>query len=221
VEILLDYIPSRRYTSVPDEGEGKLNRGAIRKDTVMSPRKSHREAILAAAADLVREVGAVHVTLDAVSKRANVSKGGLLYHFPTKEALLQAMVSQLVDTLADAREKEYAKLAPGLGRTLKAHVISMKVIRQKEARPVAAALLAVGANDPSLLGQAKEQLEAMIQDVESSGMPPGFTRVIVFAALGLLVSEMLGVSAPTGRERQAFFEELLRLVEREEAALCK
>ena len=187
----------------------------------MSRRRSRRQAILAAAADLVRETGAAHVTLDAVSKRAKVSKGGLLYHFPTKESLLQAMVSQLVDTLAAAREKEYAKLAPGLGRMLKAHVISMKVIRQKEARPIAAALLAVGANDPSLLGQAKEQLEAMIQDVESSGMPPGFTRVIVFAALGLLVSEMLGVSAPTSRERQAFFEELLRLVDGEEAALCK
>ena len=187
----------------------------------MSPRKSRREAILTAAADVMREVGAVHVTLDAVSKRANVSKGGLLYHFPTKKSLLQAMVSQLVDTLAGAREKEYAKLAPGLGRMLKAHVISMEVIRRKEARPIAAALLVVGANDPGLLGQAKEHLEAMIQDVESSGMPPGFTRVIVFAALGLLVSEMLSISAPTSRERQAFFDELLRLIDREEATACK
>jgi len=187
----------------------------------MSPRRSRRQAILAATADLVQETGAAHVTLDAVSKRANLSKGGLLYHFPTKESLLQAMVSQLVDTLAGAREKEYAKLAPGPGRILKAHVISMEVIRRKETRPVAAALLVVGANDPGLLGQAKEHLEAMIQDVESSGMPPGFTKVIVFAALGLLVSEMLGVSAPTGRERQAFFDELIRLIDREETTACK
>lgn len=187
----------------------------------MSPRRSRREAILAAAGDLVREIGAGHVTLDAVSKRANVSKGGLLYHFPTKESLLQAMVSRLLDTLRDAREKEYSRQAPGPGRMLKAHVISMEAVRKKEARPIAAALLAVGANDPSLLGQAKHYLEAMIRDMESSGMSAGFIRVMVFAALGFLLLEMLGLLTRSSRERQAFFEELLRLIDREEAALCK
>ena len=187
----------------------------------MSPRKSRREAILAATGDLVREIGAGHVTLDAVSRRANVSKGGLLYHFPTKESLLQAMVSRLLDTLRDAREKEYSRQAPGPGRMLKALVISMEVVRSKEARPIAAALLAVGANDPGLLRPAKEQLEAMIRDVECSGMPIGFTRAIVFAAMGLLLSEMLGVSAHSNRERQTFLEELRRLIDREEATACK
>lgn len=53
-------------------------------------RNSKRTTILQVACRLVRKLGASHLTLDAVAKEAGVSKGGLLYHFPTKEALIQA-----------------------------------------------------------------------------------------------------------------------------------
>ena len=35
------------------------------------------------------------LTLDAVGAATGVSKGGVLYHFPTKEALVAALVEQL------------------------------------------------------------------------------------------------------------------------------
>ena len=53
-------------------------------------RKSSREKILDAAAELVAEIGAGRLTLEAVAEKAGLSKGGLLYNFPTKDALLQA-----------------------------------------------------------------------------------------------------------------------------------
>ena len=51
---------------------------------------SARERILEAAERVITEVGAAHLTLDAVAQAAGVSKGGLLYHFPSKESLLVA-----------------------------------------------------------------------------------------------------------------------------------
>jgi len=51
-----------------------------------------REAILDAAASLVHEHGASCLTLDATCARAGMSKGGLLYHFRSKEDLLLALV---------------------------------------------------------------------------------------------------------------------------------
>ena len=60
-------------------------------------RKSSREKILDAAAELVSEIGSGRLTLDAVAERAGLSKGGLLYNFPTKEALLQGMIQRLID----------------------------------------------------------------------------------------------------------------------------
>lgn len=36
------------------------------------------------------------LTLDAVSKRSGISKGGLIHHFPTKEALVEGVVDELI-----------------------------------------------------------------------------------------------------------------------------
>ena len=48
-----------------------------------------RENIFNAANNIIRENGLEGFTLDAVAKKANVSKGGLLYHFPSKNALIE------------------------------------------------------------------------------------------------------------------------------------
>ncbi|WP_027038949.1 TetR/AcrR family transcriptional regulator [Mesorhizobium ciceri] len=55
-------------------------------------RPNSREKILAAAADVARESGPGSLSLDAVASRAGVSKGGLLYNFPTKAKLMQGLV---------------------------------------------------------------------------------------------------------------------------------
>jgi len=67
----------------------------------MAYRNSKRSVILEAAARRVAQSGAAHLTIDAVAKEAGISKGGLLYHFPSKEALLVGMLEQL---LASARK---------------------------------------------------------------------------------------------------------------------
>src|SRR5215212_6184568 len=73
-------------------------------------RPSSRERILDAAAELVREVGAGRLTLDAVAERAGLSKGGLLYNFPTKEALLQGMLERIVEVLSSLEMHDLSPL---------------------------------------------------------------------------------------------------------------
>lgn len=68
------------------------------------PRPSQRDRILDAYTDLVVTSGPETVTLDAVAAAAGVSKGGLLYHFGSREALLDGL-------LARARELNDADLA--------------------------------------------------------------------------------------------------------------
>src|SRR5262249_25783308 len=53
--------------------------------------------LLAAAAGVVRREGARGLTLDAVAREAGVSKGGLLYHFPTKRELVRGLVADWMD----------------------------------------------------------------------------------------------------------------------------
>jgi AcrR family transcriptional regulator len=60
------------------------------------PRKGDtRRRLLDAAAAVVRRDGARALTLDAVAAEAGVSKGGLLYHFATKEALETSIIDRL------------------------------------------------------------------------------------------------------------------------------
>ena len=66
------------------------------------PRKPvAREAVLDAFESLLIEVGERAATLDAVARRAGVSKGGLLYHFPTKEAMIAVLLERLDRLLAE------------------------------------------------------------------------------------------------------------------------
>ncbi|MFH5187268.1 TetR/AcrR family transcriptional regulator [Paenibacillus sp. TAB 01] len=65
-----------------------------------------RAAILKAACQFVREKGAAQLTLEAVAKEAGVSKGGLLYHFPSKEALIQGVMEDFLDRFDRETELE-------------------------------------------------------------------------------------------------------------------
>ncbi|MGA9279426.1 TetR/AcrR family transcriptional regulator [Ilumatobacter sp.] len=64
-------------------------------------RPTQREVILDAFQDLIVDVGAANVTLEAAASRAGVSKGGLLYHFPSKSDLFAGLVDRLADAIDD------------------------------------------------------------------------------------------------------------------------
>jgi AcrR family transcriptional regulator len=64
---------------------------------------SARDRVLDAYETLLIEHGAAAVTLDAVSAAAGVSKGGLLYHFASKDALAAGLLERLRErSAADA-----------------------------------------------------------------------------------------------------------------------
>ncbi|MCF6469177.1 TetR/AcrR family transcriptional regulator [Nonomuraea sp. MG754425] len=56
-----------------------------------------RDELLDAAEDLLCDQGSTALTLAAVADRAGVSKGGLLYHYGSKEALIKGMVERLIE----------------------------------------------------------------------------------------------------------------------------
>ncbi|MFD0658422.1 TetR/AcrR family transcriptional regulator [Thermocatellispora tengchongensis] len=72
-----------------------------------------RDELLDAAESLLADQGAHALTLAAVAERAGVSKGGLLYHFNSKDALVRAMVERLIadfdDLMATQDHDTYTK----------------------------------------------------------------------------------------------------------------
>lgn len=62
-----------------------------------TPDRNARARILDAAEAVALREGARHLTLDAAAREAGLSKGGVLYHFPSKQALLDGMLQRFVD----------------------------------------------------------------------------------------------------------------------------
>lgn len=73
-------------------------------------RRSKRAIILDAIVDLVEEGGIKAITYDAVSEKANITRGGLLYHFPSREDLVlgvhEHICSRWAATMANTVEAD-------------------------------------------------------------------------------------------------------------------
>ncbi|WP_018134608.1 TetR/AcrR family transcriptional regulator [Acaricomes phytoseiuli] len=67
------------------------------------PRSSSRDQILDAFVELLIDQGERAATLEAVAGAANVSKGGLLYHFGNKAALTEGLLERLRELAAEDR----------------------------------------------------------------------------------------------------------------------
>ena len=113
-------------------------------------RPSSKNAILDAAEAIVVKSGAVHMTLDAVAAEAGISKGGLIYHFPTKEALLQAMIDRQAELFEEIRERIRGKYPDENENGL---AIELRVMHGQfwPKRRLSTGLLAAVANDPAFL----------------------------------------------------------------------
>ena len=58
-------------------------------------RPSNRSKILDAAVRVIHRDGLIGVTFDSVATEASVTRGGMMYHFPSREALVQAIHEHL------------------------------------------------------------------------------------------------------------------------------
>lgn len=60
-------------------------------------RQSNRESILDAAVRVINRDGITAITFDAVAAEAEVTRGGMLYHFGSRDALILAINQHLAD----------------------------------------------------------------------------------------------------------------------------
>ncbi|HEV7369821.1 TetR/AcrR family transcriptional regulator [Arenibaculum sp.] len=178
----------------------------------MAGRPSSRAQVLDAAAELVAEIGARHLTLDAVAARAGVSKGGLLYNFPSKESLLQAMVQRFVDRQEEREREAMERLPEGPNRTLRA-VLAAQLERAPMNCKAAHSMLAAMAENPQLLEPARCASERAVAAIAQESEAPDVAVVLWLAMEGLLLQEILGTSPFDGEQRRQVVEAILRAAE--------
>ncbi|TCJ89391.1 TetR/AcrR family transcriptional regulator [Nocardia alba] len=74
---------------------------------------SSRQRILDGAVELLRTTGGANITLESAAKQAGLSKPGLMYHFPTKEALMLAVVDHVASRWEQMLRRRIGDRDPG------------------------------------------------------------------------------------------------------------
>jgi AcrR family transcriptional regulator len=181
--------------------------------TPATERKSSRERILEAAAELVSQVGSGRLTLEAVAERAGLSKGGLLYNFPSKDALLQGMVERLIEEVASEKEALHCDMKCEWNRETQVSIAAALKTRCGTMKDVANGLLAALAENPRLLQPVRQVIADEWRKVKASD-DPDTAMVAWLAAQGLSSLEMHDLSPLTAEDRQRVSNALFRLLNR-------
>lgn len=165
-------------------------------------RSSSRERILDAAAELVRELGSARLTLDAVAERAKLSKGGLLYNFPNKDALLLAMLGRIVETAQIEKERQLRHFDGQPNAHALATIETALRIREN-IRGIDTGILAASAENPKLLDGVRDAIAGQWRDLKENSDNVDHAALAWLAIEGLGGLEMHGLSPLTAAERKA------------------
>src|SRR4029077_2417521 len=157
-------------------------------------KRDSRESILQAAEEIVARRGPAHLTLETAANEAKVSKGGLFYHFRSKEALLEAMIRRSMELLETEHMKYAESLTGERNGKIKANIIG--TLRHLEGqRPVLTAVIAAIANDPKLVEPMRETIQKEFQDLSKDhALRHEDIAILFLASQGLLLMELLNLS---------------------------
>jgi len=176
-----------------------------------APRKRARENILAAAEELARVAGPGNLSLDAVAARAGVSKGGLLYHFPTKAKLLEALVEQFLasfdETLRD-RETASAGAPDSLVRAYLDILVGEHLCHQ----PPPSGLLAALGEDPNFLAPVRRFDRRLLDRMKANASDPVMALIVYLTLHGIKSMQLLNIETIDGEEFDSVIARLRDLV---------
>ena len=90
-----------------------------------------QQHILEAANRIIRREGVAHLTIEAVAKEAGLSKGGVLYHFPSKEALVEGLITFHIEGYTHALTKALDEVETGPGQWTRANILASSTLPEE------------------------------------------------------------------------------------------
>nr|WP_156278722.1 TetR/AcrR family transcriptional regulator [Paenibacillus sp. NEAU-GSW1] len=170
---------------------------------------------MSAASSIVNTLGAEKLTLEAVAKQAGMSKGGLLHHFPNKQALVHAMMEHsTVSFISNVTDK--VSYATGEGKWTLAYIEATFADAANDCgKEINAAIISSLFSSPDVLGKLQSEYAELQKHIENDGIDPVLATIIRLAADGLWFSEMVGVGELDGDLRHKVIEYLIQMAKNE------
>ncbi|CAM2976578.1 MULTISPECIES: TetR/AcrR family transcriptional regulator [Methylobacterium] len=175
------------------------------------------EIILEAADAVLRKGGARALTIDAVAAEAGLSKGGVLHHYASKDALILALVARKLTELREgiaACEGELPSGPSQLPIAMVAHVRSHYCDDDESSR----ALLLASIEYPEALNDYRAFVADQLDRLGGMNSAcPGEGSMLFFAILGVIMGRTLGFHQLDLDELKPMFDALERIARKSDA----
>lgn len=155
-----------------------------------------RQKVLDAARRIVENRGAGHLTFETLAEESGVTRGGITYHFPTKEALLKALIEADVaqwERMASDLGRHAGSACPKAARLL-GHVRCSLADEDDAHRRFVTGLLSAAMTDPALLDPIRAHIGREFADWRWDDADLE-RYLLLLAADGLFWSRLFGLSA--------------------------
>lgn len=180
--------------------------------TAGRPRSIDREKLLDIAETIVAQQGVAGLTMDALARAANITKGGVQYCFGNKEGLIQAMIMRWSDRF----DAEVALAANGETDPL-AHVRAhIKVTREADVQDESrfAAMLAGLIPNSDQLTETRAWYARQLQGLDFSTEQGRNARLAFIANEGAFLLRSFNFFDLSPQEWRAVFRDIERLLDR-------
>lgn len=169
-----------------------------------------REAVLQAALTILTRDGAGRLTLDAIAKESGVSKGGLMHQFPSKDAVLVALMQREIGRVEALAQNFLTEHGTTLRHPmLAAHIATSREVISAPAFALSFAIFGLLAQDPELLAGSRARDAARLAAIKGEAADPDLAILRWLAARGLVQASLTGPTIITEEERQRLFNRLL------------
>lgn len=169
-----------------------------------------REAVLQAALTILTRDGAGRLTLDAIAKESGVSKGGLMHQFPSKDAVLVALMQREIGRVEDLAQNFLGEHGTTLRHPmLAAYIATSREVISAPAFALSFAIFGLLAQDPELLAGSRARDAARLAAIKGESADPDLAILRWLAARGLVQASLTGPAIITEEERQRLFARLL------------
>lgn len=171
-------------------------------------RANSRDKILAAAADVAREAGPGSLSLDAIASRAGVSKGGLLYNFPTKAKLMQGLVETYLKDFEQALE---TRISGASHESALSAYVRLSADDCEEPKPSASWIFSAIAEDPDFLTPIKAFKRQLLERLKEETDDLGSLLVCFLAIEGMRSMNLFDSDVLSQDEHKLLIASLLKI----------
>lgn len=155
-----------------------------------------RDRMLDAAEAVVVRQGIGNLTLEAVAANAGMSKGGLLHHFPTKDRLIEGMVTRCAGNWRACVMGAFDDTPPGPGRMARAMLSHLDNAQEwtDQCQRSSSAVFAALVQNPTLIEPMRGVYGELRAKIAEDKLAPGVGEVVCAAMDGLWLYRVLGLA---------------------------